>query len=164
MKYRDRTTGIIYGQFELLQKYSNISFPQKWDDTTYNILNVDPVIIVTEPSCSELEKTIYEGVQYINGSWTDVWSVVPKYDDPVQQAAYEAQIIENNLAVKWETIRLGRNKLLSDTDYTQLPDTPITAQCRTAFQTYRQALRDVTSQPDPYNISWPTIPPYEKVP
>ena len=164
MKYRDRSTGNIYGQFELLQKHSNVSFPQMWDDTTYNTLNVDLVISVPEPSCTELEKTIYEGVQFINGTWTDVWSIVPKYDDPTEQAAYEAQIVANNLITKWEAIRDARNLLLSDTDYTQLPDTPITAQCRTAFQTYRQALRDVTSQPDPYNISWPTIPPYEKAP
>lgn len=60
----------------------------------------------------------------------------------------------------WETVRNQRNILLQACDWT---DT-VSAQTRLApevlaqWQTYRQALRDVTKQTDPYNIVWPVPP------
>ena len=53
-------------------------------------------------------------------------------------------------------IRQERNTLLSDCDWTQVSDAPVN---QTAWQTYRQALRDVTSQEGfPYDVTWPTKP------
>lgn len=52
-----------------------------------------------------------------------------------------------------------RNKRLADSDWTQLPDVPLTDEQKTAWQTYRQALRDITTTPGwPDNIEWPTAP------
>lgn len=60
-------------------------------------------------------------------------------------------------------VRRQRNQLLADTDYTQLPDVPISTALRGAFATYRQALRDVPSQPSfPASVTWPTRPVYVK--
>lgn len=53
-------------------------------------------------------------------------------------------------------IRAHRNSLLTNSDWTQLPDVALTS--KVAWSIYRQALRDVTSQPDPFNIVWPTPP------
>ncbi|MEC8553197.1 MAG: phage tail assembly chaperone, partial [Pseudomonadota bacterium] len=39
---------------------------------------------------------------------------------------------------------------------TQNPDVPDATKAK--WQAYRQALRDVPSQSDPYNITWPTKP------
>lgn len=50
-------------------------------------------------------------------------------------------------------MRLGR---LQATDWTQLPDVP--TETRDKYTAYRQALRDITDQPDPKNITWPTAP------
>jgi hypothetical protein len=53
-------------------------------------------------------------------------------------------------------IRQERNTLLSDCDWTQVSDAPVN---QVAWQTYRQALRDVTSQEGfPYDVTWPTKP------
>jgi hypothetical protein len=50
-----------------------------------------------------------------------------------------------------------RNALLASSDWTQLPDVPLDT--KTAWATYRQALRDITDQPGyPFNIVWPTPP------
>jgi hypothetical protein len=50
-----------------------------------------------------------------------------------------------------------RNALLSETDWTQMPDTPQATKDKWA--PYRQALRDVPQQPGfPENIQWPTKP------
>lgn len=52
--------------------------------------------------------------------------------------------------------RKKRNDLLTSSDWTQLPDVPIAT--KEAWAVYRQALRDITLQPDPFNIVWPTPP------
>lgn len=50
-----------------------------------------------------------------------------------------------------------RQKLLLDSDYTQLPDVPLND--KEAWAIYRQQLRDITSQPNfPNDIIWPTPP------
>jgi len=58
--------------------------------------------------------------------------------------------------VVWPVVRRQRDALLVHSDWTQLPDVPLPT--KEAWATYRQALRDVTQQPDPHNISWPTPP------
>jgi hypothetical protein len=44
---------------------------------------------------------------------------------------------------KWEQIRLWRNAQLSETDWTQLVDSPVN---KSAWAEYRQALRDLPEQ------------------
>lgn len=56
----------------------------------------------------------------------------------------------------WGDVRMKRNALLQQTDWTQLPDVP--SSTKQTWADYRQALRDVTNQPDPINITWPTPP------
>ena len=57
-------------------------------------------------------------------------------------------------AEKWKNIRADRNRRLVETDYAALKDNTLS----TAMKTYRQALRDVPTQSDPDNITWPTKP------
>jgi len=55
--------------------------------------------------------------------------------------------------------RKKRDALLSQSDWTQTLDAPITAECKTAVREYRQALRDITGQNGfPYNVVWPEKP------
>jgi hypothetical protein len=55
-----------------------------------------------------------------------------------------------------EAIRIRRNKLLSDSDYTQLGDV---YKDKSGWATYRQQLRDLPSTiTDPFNVTWPTPP------
>lgn len=52
-----------------------------------------------------------------------------------------------------------RDKLLLDSDWTQLPDVPLTETQKQEWATYRQELRDIPEQSGyPFNINWP-IPP-----
>ena len=57
---------------------------------------------------------------------------------------------------QWVVVRAERNKLLVASDWTQMPDAPDAN--KAAWATYRQALRDITVQADPFNIVWPVCP------
>ena len=65
------------------------------------------------------------------------------------------QEVADGLAAKWTRIRSQRDQLLALSDYTQVADAPGNT---SAWATYRQALRDVPSQSDVDNITWPTEP------
>lgn len=66
--------------------------------------------------------------------------------------------IENENSIQWQNIRNERNKLLLESDWTQLTDSPLTPENKSEWESYRQELRDVTSQSDPKNIIWPSKP------
>lgn len=61
-------------------------------------------------------------------------------------------------ASRWADVRADRNARLAASDWTQLADVPLDADGRTAWAVYRQALRDITTQPDPWAIDWPSLP------
>ena len=54
----------------------------------------------------------------------------------------------------WIGIRRVRDELLAECDWRACSDRTMSEN----WKTYRQALRDITTQSDPYNITWPTIP------
>lgn len=52
-----------------------------------------------------------------------------------------------------------RDKLLYTSDWTQIPNNPLTTEQQQAWAVYRQELRDITSQSGyPFNVIWPTPP------
>lgn len=54
---------------------------------------------------------------------------------------------------------LQRNTRLYDSDWTQIPNNPLTSEQQQAWAVYRQELRDITMQPGyPFNVVWPTPP------
>lgn len=63
---------------------------------------------------------------------------------------------QRTLDEAWTTVRFERDRRLLASDWTQLPDVPLTT--KEAWAVYRQALRDITLQPDPFNIAWPVAP------
>jgi hypothetical protein len=62
---------------------------------------------------------------------------------------------ELDYEAQWLLIRARRNSMLILSDWTQLPDAPVDAE---AWSVYRQDLRDVTNQSDPFEILWPSLP------
>lgn len=70
-----------------------------------------------------------------------------------QKQIYDQGVIDYD----GDQVRIKRNAKLSQTDWTQSEDIP--QEIRDLWKPYRQALRDVSSQPGfPYDITWP-IPP-----
>lgn len=59
----------------------------------------------------------------------------------------------------WDDIRLRRDTLLANSDWTQMPDSPLSEEMRTKWQVYRQKLRDITTAySDPNKVVWPLAP------
>lgn len=67
-------------------------------------------------------------------------------------------ILADDPDFRWAKPREKRERLLSESDWTQMPDSPLTATQKTAWAVYRQALRDITTQADPAAIKWPVDP------
>ena len=71
-----------------------------------------------------------------------------------EQAAYEAQL-PTKLAAQH---RATRNQLLADSDWTQMNDSPLTNEVKTAWATYRQSLRDITADESWPDVTFPATP------
>lgn len=68
----------------------------------------------------------------------------------------QEQLQQEEQDQKAASIRQERNQLLKDTDYAVLPDS---GHDTLEIRTYRQALRDITSQETfPDSVTWPTKP------
>lgn len=59
----------------------------------------------------------------------------------------------------WVEIRAERDKKLRDSDWTHISDTPLIAEKKAEWATYRQSLRNIPQDfPDPGDVVWPTEP------
>jgi len=79
------------------------------------------------------------------------------FTDPSKKPSWSAVQAQMN-PVEWKTVRFHRDKKLQSCDWTVLPDVPLDPSVLAEWETYRQALRDITDQSDPFNITWPTPP------
>ena len=124
----------------------NYCYARRLTDEQVEHFGVHKKQIVTPPYHDPATQSLYEGpALLIDGVWTQNYTV-SELDPDAAAAKVEAQ---------WVVIRAERNKLLVESDWTQLPDAPVDA---AAWATYRQALRDVTDQPNPFAIVWPQGP------
>jgi len=75
--------------------------------------------------------------------------------NPIENFSIPAETITTIVtAHHWKCVRLKRDRLIVVTDVWVWPDrTPSAAQLA-----YRQALRDITTQADPDDITWPVKP------
>ena len=96
-----------------------------------------------------------EGVGYVYG---------PPYTyDEDEDAVYgtwsEVNTKEESIEIARKSAIKERERLLNETDWTQLPDVGFPLERLEAWQTYRQALRDITEQDGfPLDIKWPEQP------
>jgi len=131
--------------------------PTQWDADNYcyaRRLTEEQVVhfgvhkkqIVTPPYHDAATQHLEEGpALLIDGVWTQNYIVTDLSAD--ESAA--------KVGAQWTVIRAERNKLLAESDWTQLPDAPVDA---AAWATYRQALRDITTEANPFAIVWPESP------
>jgi hypothetical protein len=144
VKVRSREDGSVITEKSFRLRHRRFSLPVKLDKNTLNGLGYDPVVDGTRPTTSNPFEFIREvAPAFIDGEWVSQWEIV-KVNKP--------QDIEETYA---SSARSERNALLAETDWAVLPD----AVTPSGYLEYRQALRDITKQPEfPFNVEWPDKP------
>jgi hypothetical protein len=72
---------------------------------------------------------------------------------------YTSKTWQQNVQKQSEEVKMLRSALLTASDWTQIPNNPLSSEKQTAWATYRQQLRDIPTQSGyPYNVSWPVAP------
>ena len=143
----DQTVVYPYSITELKEDYPNTSFPSQINEevlSQFSVYNVIEVPHSTNPYNIYTENTPI----FIDGMWYQSWNETQMNEDEIEQVQ----------SSKWEIIRYQRNQYLSECDWTQLPDSPLSPDKKQEWVVYRQELRDITTQLDPFNIIWPTKP------
>lgn len=143
-EYRIRETGAVVTESELRAMHPNTSFPYVLTEELVNDLGADVVFEGPQPTATKYQVVYRDGVEEIEGKWFTKYSVADMDDEA--KAAVDAATIVANKAL--------RNTKLDNTDWTQLADVPLTADCKAAFAAYRQVLRDL----DMLDPTWPDAP------
>jgi hypothetical protein len=85
---------------------------------------------------------------FVNGNWFESWN----------ESSKSQEEIDGIVSRKWEKVRKQRNELLGESDWTQLADCQLEPAKVQEWAVYRQQLRDITEQPDPFDIWFPAEP------
>jgi hypothetical protein len=105
-----------------------------------------------------------DGVEQLDGKWYTkyilgpVFTDTPAIDTTPAKTAAENEVVYRAMkdAEQAAAVRNSRTEMLKDSDWTQIADS--TAD-KAAWATYRQALRDITTQTGfPWTIDWPEAP------
>jgi hypothetical protein len=158
MEIRVKTNGAVMFDHEFRQLHQGLGLPKILTEAIINEWGGD--IVFEGPQASG--GTVYQysmrsGVREIEGKWYTNYILGPVFVDgettaAEQETAYKAMKDAEQSA----NVREQRTLKLKDCDWTQIADS--TAD-KTAWATYRQALRDITGQAGfPWTITWPNDP------
>jgi hypothetical protein len=160
MQIRIRETGAVMYESEL-RSYLQANNGPSYDQLTPEVMEaigVDPVLEGPQATGGDhYQFSQRDGVEQIDGKWYTKYILGPVFTDgettaAEQESAYKAA----KNAEQAKSVRDSRNTKLIESDWTQVADAPVD---KAAWATYRQALRDITSQAGfPWTIDWPTIP------
>ena len=137
MRYYDITNSVIVSERQILKANPNTSFALPLSDAALADLNMAKLLEDDRPSFDAETQVVIDGsIEERDGSYYQTFSVI---DRP-------AEAIENDLNNKKANVRAQRNARLAETDWAILPDSPLSAEDKTVYQNYRNALRDVPAQ------------------
>jgi len=126
--------------------FPNTSFPKT--GITNSFLANNSCRKVKTPTYDDRTQKLNSVTPYLDGDYVIEYEVVNLSTD-------EKTSVDNS---EWKGIRAVRDTKLRFSDWTQVPDSPLDSSKKTEWQTYRQSLRDITTQSDVWNITWPTEP------
>ena len=164
MQIRIRTTGAVMYESEF-RAYTKANGGPSWETTTTEVLEALGADVVFE-GAQATGGTVYQysqasGVEQVDGKWYTKYILGPVFTDTEATEETPAKTAaENEVAYKAtkdaeqaKSVRASRDEKLKDCDWTQVADAPVD---KAVWATYRQALRDVTTQTGfPWTITWP---------
>lgn len=142
-----------YSTGQLRRDHPQTSFPKQIPNDMLESYGVYKVVYSDSPSFTERTQKISENTTptLVDGSWTIGWTITDKTTEEI--AEYDLDLATNN--------RVERNRLLDDSDWTQINDSPLSNEDKTAWATYRQELRgltDLDAWPNLADDDWPVAP------
>jgi hypothetical protein len=147
MELRNKETGAVITESEFRAAFPNTSFPEQLAVELIGDMGFDVVLEGPQAQPTRYQTAFRDGVEEINGKWFTKYSVAD-----MEEEAKTAKDAEQA-----KSMRDQRNQKLSDSDWTQGKDIPDSVS--TPWATYRQALRDLTTQSGfPWEVTWPTEP------
>lgn len=138
---------IHYDEFKI--KFPKTTFPpiENFDPKPYGYKKV----FVSQELPLDDTKNIESSLVY--DEQNDCYNLNFYYVDKSQE---ELEIVYEK---KWIYVRMVRNQKLYQSDWTQLPDSPLSPEKVDAWKVYRQILRDITNtELSPYEIVFPSEP------
>ena len=127
-----------------------VSLPQVLTESVIEPYGYGLFQLALKPDLDKYKKAVETtAVKNAKGVWVQTWAVEDMDDSEKAEADLEAA----------GDIRHIRNLALLQTDYKVLMALENGNTVPTELSTYRQELRDITSQAGfPYNVTWPTAP------
>jgi len=158
-EYRERTTGEVKTQGQWRADFAHMSLPRVWKAATLDSLNLDAVLASPAATTSTYQISVRDGVeQDANDNWVEKYVARDMFADTTEdgvtttKAEHETAYQSTLDATTAEGHRVTRNKLLADTDWTQMNDSPLSNENKTAWATYRNELRNL-----PDDDAWPNL-------
>lgn len=131
---------------QLRRDNPQVSFPKIIPDAILADYDVYPLVQVDRPQVDHTKNVLESTPVQIDDAWNQAWDITDATPEQVAERTNE----------RARSVRQERNQFLSNCDWTQLPDAPVNS---AAWATYRQSLRDISSQPGfPWEITWPVEP------
>lgn len=130
-----------------------------YSDVTGQILR----IVVT----TDIESQLQSGESYLEGAIDDsayyisngVAVAIPPKPDQYSVFDFTTKQWVQNQSMAVTDVSTKRQRLLYASDWTQIPNGPLTTTQQEAWATYRQELRDIPEQSGyPFNVIFPTPP------
>lgn len=168
-EYRERTTGEVKTQGQWRADFAHMSLPRVWKAATLDAMNLDAVLASPAATTTAYQTSVRDGVEKdSNGNWVEKYVAKDMFADTTDEdgkkttkAQHEAAYQATLDATTAEGHRTTRNKLLADTDWTQMNDSPLSNEDKTSWATYRQELRDLSdldAWPNLADDDWPVAP------
>jgi hypothetical protein len=149
MKYIQIIDGQFFGEpTDVPRSFRNVSNFHLLSDEQLKDCGWYPVRLVE--NANKTTTTLVTGYDFVIEG-----DEVVQYEQIREKTSEEIQTEKNE---KWKQIRMQRGRLLQSSDWTQLSDSPLTEEKKEEWQIYRQSLRDITTQTDPFDIIWPNKP------
>ena len=147
-------TLVVYNYiYEIRQAFPDISFPEFPTDEDFETVGVYLVTQALPPEYNKITQELEQTVENINGTWTQVWTVV---------ALSPEQIVANEEAAR-QSNKSQAESLLKASDWSQYPD--VTNPTNTphltngdAWMFYRLELRSIAINPPVTIENWPVKP------
>lgn len=141
-----------YSIGRLRKENPNTSFPKRLTDETLAEYGLYRVGSILQPEYDDrIQRCVQKNQpELVDGKWVLGWDI---YDKTQEQIDHETES-------QAESIRARRNEALKQCDWTVVADSPLSDELKAEWLAYRQALRDISNNPEFPWVDLPNDPDY----